>query len=225
VLVYWHTYPRTKVIRWGFFFERAALAALGLLTTYIIACEYIIPVFELGKTITTIEAVLRLLIPMVFLMVAVFFSIWESTFNCFAEVTKFADREFYQDWWNSTTFDEFNRKWNKVVHEFLFRHVYAECMYRFKLSKFWSQYFTFIFSACLHELIFAMIFRKVKPILFGFMLLQIPLISFGYKLKGTRFGNFFWWWGISLGVPLIIILYMADEFSPIITYDEIFMYH
>lgn len=28
----------------------------------------------------------------------------------------FADREFYQDWWNSTSWDEFARKWNKPVH-------------------------------------------------------------------------------------------------------------
>ena len=28
----------------------------------------------------------------------------------------FADREFYQDWWNSTSWDQFSRKWNKPVH-------------------------------------------------------------------------------------------------------------
>lgn len=39
------------------------------------------------------------------------------------QLTFFADREFYQDWWNSTTFDEFSRKWNVPVHSFLLRHV------------------------------------------------------------------------------------------------------
>jgi sterol O-acyltransferase len=213
VLVYWHHYPKTTKIRWGFFFERALLALLGLVTCYIMACEYIIPVFEMGQRITIVEAVLRMLIPIVFLSVIVFFSVWESMFSCFAELSRFADREFYKDWWNSTTFDEFNRKWNKVVHEFLFRHLYAECMYRYKLSKNWSQYIAFMFSACLHELIVAMIFRKIRPILFGFMILQLPLIAFGYKLRGTRFGNFFWWFGIALGIPLIMVLYLSDQFS------------
>ena len=32
------------------------------------------------------------------------------------DITSFADREFYQDWWNSTTWDQFSRKWNKPVH-------------------------------------------------------------------------------------------------------------
>lgn len=31
------------------------------------------------------------------------------------QLTYFADREFYQDFWNSTTFDEFSRKWNVPV--------------------------------------------------------------------------------------------------------------
>jgi sterol O-acyltransferase len=36
---------------------------------------------------------------------------------------RFADRNFYDDWWNSSSFDQFARKWNKPVHEFLLRHV------------------------------------------------------------------------------------------------------
>tara|TARA_R110002050_G_scaffold77407_2_gene165171 strand:- start:986 stop:1195 length:210 start_codon:yes stop_codon:yes gene_type:complete len=33
----------------------------------------------------------------------------------FASVSMYADREYYEDWWNSTTWDEFARKWNKQV--------------------------------------------------------------------------------------------------------------
>ncbi len=28
--------------------------------------------------------------------------------------SRFADREFYSDWWNATSMDVFSRKWNKV---------------------------------------------------------------------------------------------------------------
>ena len=54
----------------------------------------------------------------------------------------FADRGFHEDWvndhwvdlphsltlmlvfqWNSTSWNEFSRKWNKPVHNFLMRHV------------------------------------------------------------------------------------------------------
>ena len=33
---------------------------------------------------------------MTFLTVALFFAVWESLFNCLAELTRFGDREFYQ---------------------------------------------------------------------------------------------------------------------------------
>lgn len=39
---------------------------------------------------------------------------FECVCNGFAEFTRFADREFYQDWWNATSMDVFSRKWNKV---------------------------------------------------------------------------------------------------------------
>lgn len=29
-------------------------------------------------------------------------------------MTRFADREFYRDWWNSTNMEEFSRDWNRV---------------------------------------------------------------------------------------------------------------
>ena len=42
--------------------------------------------------------------------IIVFFILFECILNGIAEITFFDDREFYQDWWNSTTFDEFARK-------------------------------------------------------------------------------------------------------------------
>lgn len=69
------------------------------------------------------------------------------------------------DWWNSTTFEEFNRKWNRCVYNFLFRHVYLDCHYRFKLSKSMAQFVTFFFSALLHEWILVLAFRIVRPII------------------------------------------------------------
>lgn len=39
----------------------------------------------------------------------------------------FADREFYQDWWNSTSWDEFARKWNKPVHVSLVMQALSAC--------------------------------------------------------------------------------------------------
>lgn len=63
-----------------------------------------------------------------------FLTIFEVVTNIYAELTGFEDRQFYQDFWNSTNFDEYSRKWNKLVHEFLYRHFYLEYLNQYKLS-------------------------------------------------------------------------------------------
>ncbi len=61
-------------------------------------------------TVTSFQVVAHLLIPFTLVWIIVFFILFECILNAIAELTFFDDREFYQDWWNSTTFDEFARK-------------------------------------------------------------------------------------------------------------------
>lgn len=42
-----------------------------------------------------------------------------------AELTFFADREFYKDWWNASTIGEYWRLWNMPVHKWMIRSVYG----------------------------------------------------------------------------------------------------
>ena len=74
----------------------------------------------------------------------------------------FADRQFYDDWWNSTSWDEFSRKWNKPVHTFLLRHVYASSISSYKLSRSSAMFFTFLLSAAVHELVMAIVTKKIR---------------------------------------------------------------
>ena len=57
-----------------------------------------------------LQAVMQLIVPFTVLWIIIFFIVFECILNAAAELTYFGDREFYQDWWNSTTFDEFARK-------------------------------------------------------------------------------------------------------------------
>jgi sterol O-acyltransferase len=75
-------------------------------------------------------------IPIQFLYYSGFFIIFDFVPNFYAELTGFADRQFYQDFWNATNFDEFARKWNRLVHEYLHRHFYLELLKRYKLTVF-----------------------------------------------------------------------------------------
>jgi sterol O-acyltransferase len=79
-----------------------------------------------------------------------------------SEYDRFADRQFYEDWWNATSWDEFSRKWNKPVHTFLLRHVYASSISGYGLSRQSAMFFTFLLSASVHELVMAIVTKKIR---------------------------------------------------------------
>lgn len=85
--------------------------------------------------------------PFIFVLLLLFYVVFENICNVFAEITKLDHRYFYEDWWNSTTYEEFNRKWNRPVHIFLYRHVYLEMILRWGMKKKTAQMVTFLFSA------------------------------------------------------------------------------
>ena len=87
----------------------------------------------------------------------------------------FADRQFYEDWWNSTSWDEFSRKWNKPVHTFLLRHVYASSISTGRVSRGSAMFLTFLLSAAVHELVMAIVTKKIRFYLFA---MQVSLCSY-----------------------------------------------
>lgn len=108
-LVYDIVYPRTERIRWWYVLEKtlATLGTFGLMT--MIAEFYIIAVIPTNlKTMTTNEKLtelpwlmLRVVFPFLVLYLLTFYIIFECICQWFAEITCFADRTFYNDWWNS----------------------------------------------------------------------------------------------------------------------------
>ena len=104
-----------------------------------------------------------------------FYLIWDAILNCVAELTRFADRYFYGDWWNCVVWSEFARIWNVPVHKFLLRYIYHSSMNHWKLSKVQATLFTFVLSSLLHELCMVIIYRKLRPYLFLFQLTQLPM--------------------------------------------------
>ncbi|KAJ3187185.1 hypothetical protein HDU85_007223 [Gaertneriomyces sp. JEL0708] len=161
-LVYELEYPRTSEIRWAFVAEKA-LGTIGVMMILYVTIEhYVYPVLnELGR-LSFLESTVKLMLPFTLCYMLIFFVIFEFICNFFAELTRFADREFYEDWWNALTFDEYARKWNKPVHEFLLRHVYLESITTYKLTKRSASFVTFFLSSCLHELVMSVLARRVE---------------------------------------------------------------
>jgi sterol O-acyltransferase len=117
----------------------------------------------------------------------------------------------------SASFEEYARKWNKPIHEFLFRHVYLASLHHLNFSKDQAAMFTFLVSSIFHELVLAIVLRKVRLYFFTFQMLQIPLIQiFRHPQLRKRkiFGNIFFWASMFLGPPLLSILYTYDSIFP-----------
>lgn len=84
---------------------------------------------------------------------------------------------------------------------------------KYKTSKTVAQAITFTFSAVLHELLLAIIFRIVYPVFLAFIVFQIPLIYMTRFMKNRKSGNYLFWFGIILGPTLIMSIYLKIDKS------------
>ncbi|EMD39091.1 hypothetical protein CERSUDRAFT_81871 [Gelatoporia subvermispora B] len=210
-LVYELEYPRTDRIRPLYVFEKtvATFGTFALLYT-------VVESFILTQTPTPDQSFLRslldLALPFMVSYLLLFYIIFECICNGFAELSYFADRRFYDDWWNSTSWDEFSRKWNRPVHTFLLRHVYASSMSSYNLTRRSAMFLTFFLSAAVHELVMAIVTKKIRMYLFALQIFQIPLIAVGRipAIKRNKLlGNIIFWIGLYAGFPLLCVAYVA----------------
>ncbi|KAG0079457.1 hypothetical protein BGZ93_006478 [Podila epicladia] len=208
-LIYELQYPRTTKIRPEYVFEKL-VATLGTFTLLYLTTEHYIYPVVFDPSISPQRALVLLLIPFMMNYLMIFYIIFECICNAFAELSCFADRNFYEDWWNCISFDEWARKWNKPVHHFLLRHVYDSSIESFHLSKSNAALATFFLSSCVHELVMMVVTRKVRLYLFVLQMFQLPLIWMGnnkYIRERPRLANAAFWLGMFCGPPLLGIAY------------------
>ena len=223
-LVYELEYPRQERINWWYVLEKTTATFGVLCVMMVISQAYIYP--AVAKTIAMKEAgmpieqrwqefpfiVSDMLFPLLIEQLLTWYLIWECILNVLAEVTKFADRGFYGDWWNSVTWDQYARDWNRPVHNFLLRHVYHSSISTFHLSRNAATFITFLLSALVHEMMMAIIFKKVRGYLFWMQLLQMPLVTMSRsKLMKGRIvlGNVIFWMGLFVGPSFLTSLYLV----------------
>jgi sterol O-acyltransferase len=222
-LVYELEYPRQERINWWYVAEKTA-ALFGVIWIMMVVSQaFIYPCVtealamkERGMSLQErweeLPWILSdMLFPLLLEQLLSWYVIWECALNVLAELTRFADRGFYGDWWNSVGWDQYARDWNRPVHNFLLRHVYHSSISTFHLSRGTATFVTFLLSACVHELIMLCLFKKVRGYLFAMQLLQLPLVSLSRTklLKGrTTLGNIIFWFGLFVGPSLITSLYL-----------------
>ena len=158
---------------------------------YSLCCKDVIEM--LGKNLTWTQfcmSVLRLMLPSMLFLILGFFGFLHSWLNCWAELTRFPDRLFYLDWWNAVEFGTFYRKWNIVVHEWLYYYVYLDfsrLVMKGKRSRTYAKLLVFLISALLHELILVEASGFFYPVLFfiftGPGKLRLMKVSSSFRTK------------------------------------------
>ncbi|KAJ2773917.1 Sterol O-acyltransferase 2 (Sterol-ester synthase 2) [Coemansia nantahalensis] len=237
-LVYELEYPRTSHIRWGYVAEKMAGTAGIFCVFYVVVAHLMIPRLEQMPEAGVVRTAVHLMGPMATCWLLFFFITFDSIANGFAELTMFADRRFYDDWWNARGLDEFSRKWNRPVHMFLSRHVYVP------VRESWRAYgaatpalggrfrrllkaapasvvamaATFFFSSVLHELTLVVACRRWNHGVFFFsQMLQIPMIVFVDRIPWFRdqhaLRNWSFWLAMVTYQPLLLCLYTYNAFA------------
>lgn len=212
-LIYQLEYPRTERIRWTFVAERSTGILVIFAIFYIVVEQYIYPILQSINHTPVVDTFVDLLLPCLASALLVFFLIFEYLLNWTAEVTRFADREFYADWWNSTDMGEFARKWNIPVHRFLQQHVYEECQAKWAMSRPLSMTVTFFYSSVFHEIVMSSVVGRLKVWILAMQMSQIPLMWLVQVTGLKRYpflANCIWWLMIIVGIPLLVILYSRD---------------
>ncbi|XP_016467035.1 diacylglycerol O-acyltransferase 1 isoform X1 [Nicotiana tabacum] len=219
-LCYQLSYPRTACIRKGWLARQ--LIKLVIFTGFMgfIIEQYINPIVQnsqhplKGDLLYAIERVLRLSLPNLYVWLCMFYCLFHLWLNILAELLLFGDREFYKDWWNAKTIDEYWRLWNMPVHKWMVRHIYFPCL-RNGIPKGGAMLISFFVSAVFHELCIAVPCRLFKFWAFFGIMFQIPLVILTNflqnKFKSSNVGNMtFWCFFCILGQPMCALLYYHD---------------
>ena len=115
--------------------------------------------FHLAKIV---ERLLKLSTVSLVAWLAGFFCFFHSTLNALAEIMYFADRKFYDAWWNSGSIGTYWRLWNLPVHTYFKRHVYIPLRRRgWKNTH--ASILVFTLSAIMHELLLGIPTHAVSP--------------------------------------------------------------
>ena len=97
-LVYQINYSTIPKFRPIYFTKKLILFIVQFLSLYNVISDSIIPVLAQVHELNYLEVFSRLIFPVLICYLMIFFILFEQILNLFAEMARFGDREFYQDW-------------------------------------------------------------------------------------------------------------------------------
>lgn len=217
-LCYELEYPRTERIRRRFLIKRIVELLILLQLDIALVQQWIVPTvsnsvmpFRQMKFSHMLERLLKLAIPNHVIWLIWFYLFFHSLLNIIAELTRFADREFYRDWWNSESVYYFWSNWNVPVHKWCARHLYIPSI-SLGLNKCQASTAVFFVSAFFHEYLVSVPLKMFRMWAFTGMLIQLPWARFVSAYFNNQFANVAVWISLIIGQPLCILMYYHDYY-------------
>ncbi|GFQ96856.1 diacylglycerol O-acyltransferase 1 [Trichonephila clavata] len=217
-LCYELNFPRSSRIRKRFLLKRLFEMFFLLQLILCLMQQWIVPTInnslkplEEMDIFRMVERLLKLAIPNHFIWLMFFYWYFHSSLNALAEILRFGDRHFYNDWWNAESVQYFWRNWNVPVHQWCVRHLYIP-LRNFGFSKSLAAAAVFLLSAFFHEYLVSVPLKMFRVWAFLGMLGQLPFSRFVEKYMHKQYGNMAVWISLIIGQPLCILMYYHDYY-------------
>ncbi|KAF7400986.1 hypothetical protein HZH66_006170 [Vespula vulgaris] len=214
-LIYRDNYPRTRNIRWKFVLWHYLEVLLIIFYMAFICKRFFYPMYGKHgvKPMRREELFVNIIntsMPGILFFLCGFYCLLHAWLNACAELLRFADRLFYKDWWNSSSYSVYYRTWNVVVHDWLYAYVYKDVVEILtNQNRFIATCSVFCISAFVHEYIMCFAFRFFCPgmiLLFGFIGFPLTFIT-------RKAGNLFLWCTLMLGNGVMCSMYAMEFFG------------
>lgn len=219
-LIYREKYPRTPRVRWNYVAKNFAQALCCVLYACFILCRFCVPVFanmshEPFSARALVVSVMHATLPGIFMLLLIFFAFLHCWLNAFAEMLRFGDRMFYRDWWNSTSFSNYYRTWNVVVHDWLYSYVYQDGLGLLGgRARGAAMLAVFLVSAVVHEYIFCFVLGFFYPVMLVLFLVIGGLLNFTMHDRHTGPAwNVLVWTLLFLGQGIQVSLYCQEWYA------------
>ncbi|KAJ3657106.1 hypothetical protein Zmor_016134 [Zophobas morio] len=220
-LIYRDHYPRTKTTNWKFV-ARCFLQCLSVLFIFTVVIMNSYPTPEQWCQKFTPNDILLIVMEKlpygILVVTGIFFLIFHSVQNLFAEILRFGDRLFYQDWWNAYSFSIWLSKWNKIVQDWLYYYVYRDFREFVCDNGALAKLVVFVVSFGVHEWIMYSWIGGFFPVMFVIFMGVVFPLTFCEFPKWTIFNILVWFCGvffINLGLLLCAFEHYALLNAPL----------
>ena len=174
-----------------------------------------------GLNHATLNFYMEIQLPLIGLMFLQIFLWFDTIPNFAAELSCYSDRQFYLDWWNSHTVEDFIHKWFKLPYTFFYRHGFVRLVLRYGVNETLARLVTFAVYAMSQELILVFSLGVYK--LYVFKILCIALVWHVIQVNNLNWispnnFNILTLFGFVWVLPLVFCMYYREYLKSINPY-------